>query len=124
MAIIHGGNIIVSKKVGNAYTAIAAAKSCDIDMDIDMIETSSPDSGSSKTYRDGRESWTVTVSGLVENMKGILTQRGQYDLKIAVTGSSTDYMTGKARIRRKKVTATKGNLSTYSVVFQGDGDLT
>ena len=49
MAIIHGGNILVYKKVGNNYTAIAAAKSCDIEVEGTEIETSSPASSEWRT---------------------------------------------------------------------------
>lgn len=123
MAIIHGGNILVYKKVGNNYTAIAAAKSCDIEVEGTEIETSSPDSSEWRTYRKGRKGWRVTVSGLVESVKGTLQQDDEVNLKIAVRNSQSDYLTGNALTHIRKVTGTKGNLGQYSYVFTGNGAL-
>ena len=46
--------------------AIANSKSCDINMDCEVIETSSPDDGDTKHFIPGRKSWKVTTSYLVE----------------------------------------------------------
>ena len=66
--ILHGRNLII--KAGG--TAIAAAKSCTIEVQADEIETSSPLTGQWKTYIAGRKSWKVDVSGLVMVDKDIL----------------------------------------------------
>lgn len=123
MAIIHGGNIIVSRWVGSTLTAFAAAKSCDIEVEGTEIETSSPDSGEWKTYRPGRKGWRVTVSGLTTGLKNALLRGTSVDLRIEVRNSQSDYMTGNAIVHLSKVTATKGNLSQYSCVFVGNGAL-
>ena len=124
MEIIHGGNIIVYKKVDNTYTAIGAAKSCDIEVEAEQIETSSTASGQWKTSLQGRKGWKVTVSGLVTSLKGALQQDDAVDLKIAVRDSQSDYLTGAALTRLAKVTGTKGNLGQYSCIFIGNGALT
>lgn len=59
--ILHGRNLII--KTGGV--AVAAAKSCTIDVKADEIEVSSPLTGKWKTYIAGRKSWQVDVSGLV-----------------------------------------------------------
>ena len=123
MSVIHGGNILVLKKVGNNYTAIAAAKSCDIEVEGSEIETSSTNSGEWRTYRKGRKGWRVTVSGLVSSLKGALQQDDEVELRISVRNSQSDYLTGSAITKIQKCTATWGNLSQYSCVFTGNGAL-
>lgn len=59
--ILHGRNLII-KKDG---VALAAAKSCIIEVQADDIEVSSPLTGQWKTYIAGRKSWKTDVSGLV-----------------------------------------------------------
>lgn len=59
--ILHGRTLII-KSDGQA---IAAAKSCTIDVQTDNIEITSPSTGRWKTYRAGRSSWKVDVSGLI-----------------------------------------------------------
>ena len=125
MGIIHGGAIVVSRKVGNTYTAFAAAKSCDIEVTNNDIEVSSATSGLWRNYIAGRKSWKVTVSGLVMELSSTLLQVGsEYQLKINVTGSSpADQVTGYALCKSAKVTGTQGNLGQYSCTFNGSGEL-
>lgn len=59
--ILHGRNLII-KADGEA---LAASKSCTIDIQSDDIEVSSPLTGIWKTYIAGRRSWKVSASGLV-----------------------------------------------------------
>lgn len=123
--IIHGGSIIVSKKVGNAYTAFAAAKSCEIEVDCDELEVSSPDSGQWRTYLAGRLSWRVTVNGLVADIINdkLLMAGTEVDLEIKNIGSTNDSLTGKALCKNPRLTATKGNLAQFSMSFIGNGAL-
>ena len=59
--ILHGRNLIIK----NDGVAVAASKSCTIEVQADEIEVSSPLTGKWKTYIAGRKSWKVDVSGLV-----------------------------------------------------------
>ena len=59
--ILHGRNLIIK----NDGVAVAAAKSCTIDVRAEDIEVSSPLTGKWKTYIAGRKSWQVDVSGLI-----------------------------------------------------------
>ena len=123
MAIILGGNIIVSKKSGNSYTAIAAAKSCEIEVGHEDIEVSSATNGDWKHYIVGRSSWKVTVNGLVQNVKNTLLQSSDVQLRIALRGSSSDYVGGYAILKSIRMTGSKGNIGQYSCVFTGNGVL-
>ena len=62
--ILHGRNLII--KVGGV--AIAAAKSCDINVQCEEIETASPSSGAWRTAIFGRKSWSVTTNQLVTSL--------------------------------------------------------
>ena len=60
--ILHGKNIIVSMD----DTAIAAAKSCTINIAASTIPTASPISGSWESHIPARKSWSVKTSHLLE----------------------------------------------------------
>lgn len=62
--ILHGRNLII--KVGGV--AIAAAKSCDINVKAKEIEVSSPTDGEWEHSIMGRKSWQVTCSQLVTSI--------------------------------------------------------
>ena len=62
--IIHGRNLII--KVGGV--AIAAAKSCDINVKAKEIEVSSPTDGEWEHSIMGRKSWQVTTNQLVTSL--------------------------------------------------------
>lgn len=62
--ILHGRNLII--KAGGV--AIAAAKSCDINVQCEEIETASPSTGAWRTAIIGRKSWQVTTNQLVTSL--------------------------------------------------------
>ena len=62
--ILHGRNLII--KAGGV--AIAAAKSCDINVQCEEIETASPSTGAWCTAIIGRKSWQVTTNQLVTSL--------------------------------------------------------
>lgn len=62
--ILHGRNLII--KAGGV--AIAAAKSCDINVQCKEIETASATSGAWRTALTGRKSWSVTTNQLVTSL--------------------------------------------------------
>lgn len=59
--VLHGRNLIVSAN----GKAIAAAKSCVIDIQTKEVEVTGPYSGRWEEYRAGRMTWKVNTSGLV-----------------------------------------------------------
>lgn len=121
--MIHGKDILIYE--GSTPTPIAAAKSCTISTDADTKETSSPDSGTAKTFVAGRTSWNVSVSMLVLAVKDNLLRVGQtYTLTMGVRGSETDRLTGTAICTQCQITGTVGNLAQGSIAFLGSGDLT
>ena len=61
MAVIHGRKII--GKVGG--TAIAGAKSCEISIKGDQIETASATTGAWRDFIASRKEWSVTCGHLI-----------------------------------------------------------
>jgi len=62
--ILHGENLII--KIDG--TAIAAAKSCAVQIDCEQTKVSSPTDGEWEHYKPGRKSWSVTTSHLVTGL--------------------------------------------------------
>ena len=122
--IIHGKNILILKSDGT--TLIGAAKSCDIDVDVDTEEVSSSSNGEWKTYRTKRKGWSTSISHLVTSLKGTILQVGDsVTLKIAIAGDSSDAdsLTGTAIVRQGRITGGVGNLAQGSVSLLGTGPL-
>ena len=108
--------------------AIANSKSCDINMDCEALETSSPDDGNYKHFTPGRMSWKVTTSYLVEAegspIKSHLSLPGKiFTIKVKSRDLSDDVMTGQVLCTNCKITGIKGNLTQGSFTFLGLGAL-
>ena len=81
--ILHGEDIII--KAGGV--AIAAAKSCDINITTDTDEIANSSSGKWKQFMIGRSSWQVVVSQLVTTLLGNIQMSGtQITLEMSVKG--------------------------------------
>ncbi len=122
MSIIHGKNLVVKRKQGTSYTAIAAAKSCDIIVRCDTIETAPATSADWKAFIAGRKEWEVTCSFLVSEIELDETLVGT--TVMLRFGTSNDYMTGYAIVTEWHVTGTYGNLAQGSFRFKGTDGLT
>ena len=129
MAHLLGNDLIIATgQVGGTLTAIASSKSCDIDLNCELKEISSPSSSVYRTYTPGRKTWRVTVNFLVQTTaSAVLSAKNigtTYALKAYIrNNSSVDYFQGTAILQQAKVTGTRGNLLTGSWVFQGSGDI-
>lgn len=81
---LHGEDIII--KAGGV--AIAAAKSCDINITTDTDEIANSSSGKWKQFMIGRSSWQVVVSQLVTTLLGNIQMAGiQTTLEMSVKGN-------------------------------------
>lgn len=132
MAIIHGRNLIVSID----GRAIAAARSCDVVVSSDTIETSSPTSGLWRDYIAGHKGWSVAVGclldayaiGGIEQIQSVLwAGTDMVGKKVTLSwselGSSLNRVSGQAIIDTWRVTGTVGNLCQGSFSFTGTGVL-
>lgn len=70
--ILHGRNLIIKAN----GVAIAAAKSCDISIQCNEIETASPSTGVWRTAILGRKSWSVTTNQLVTGIARSISMVG------------------------------------------------
>ena len=128
---INGNNIMVYTWNGTAWTAMAATRSDEIQVDGEPIEIASSDVNDAdwKRHIIGRKEWSLNVSWLVTAVADIekvlavgtrvrvhIGQRGGY------SGASGG-LTGYALIQRAKVTNTRGALSNGTFQFIGDGAL-
>lgn len=123
--MIQGKNVILSID----GKAIAAAQSCDLDVDRDMIEVCSPVEGQWKRYIPTKIRWSASVSMLVVDMDNPqawlnemkssaqpLTMRF-YDTELGI------YQVGEVWIKSWKVGASVGSLATFNLSLQGNGAL-
>ena len=122
--IIQGRNLLV---VADG-TVIAGCKSCDIEVDGDLNEVSSPSTGVWREYMAGRKGWSVSTSTLVLSRHDTLVQvLNKVWLTLVVRDDSgtltTDRLSGWAFVQQAKVTGAWGNLTKGSFVFQGSGEL-
>lgn len=124
--MIHGKDIIIYEG-SDEPVAIAASKSCTIDKQAGTVETSSPASGTARSYASGRTDWVCTMNNLVLSVKDNMLRVGEtYFITMGVRGSSTDTITGYAICTECNITGTVGNLAQGSFRFQGsdrDGTL-
>lgn len=134
--ILHGTDLLVYQTISGTTTAIAAAKNCEITINADTIETTSPSSGAWKTFRPGRKDWSVGVSGLVSvtdgasDIQSLLQESGaEVTLTFKIISDryggsgNVDVCSGTAVCKSVKVGAGRGNLATYSCDFRGSGEL-
>ena len=132
--ILQGKNLIV-KANGEV---IAAAKSCTLNIDCEIIKVSSPTDGQWEHIIAGMKSWSVSTTHLLKMermidrpLHGYLDPIGQsFTLQLELNDITiegfhvTETLTGSAICKSSQITATKGNLMQGSFKFQGNGPLT
>ena len=115
----HGRNLVILKD----GVAIAAAKSCDVSMDVDTKEISTPASSQDKIFIAARHGWSVSVSVLVTQLEGMLLEVGEtYTLTFAI--DSTTVMSGEAFVNEVEIEAQRGNIIQGGISFKGTSSLT
>lgn len=123
MAIIHGRNLIVSLD----GTAIVGARSCEINVNCEEIEISSPTQGTWREFLAGRKEWSVSTSHLItasgNRLKTETAMVGQTVTLRFMERDTQDILTGQALVKGWKATGTLGNLSQGSFTFRGTGVL-
>lgn len=125
--IITGKNLIVM----SGGVAIAAAKSCEINIDTDLTETRSVATGSWKTFTPLIKSWQITTSHLLiaansssTPLRDAVANVGQsFTLRCQINGLIDDYVTGSAICKTWKGDAAVGGLAHGSFNFVGNGPL-
>ena len=142
MKKIRANDLIVMYNVSNVWKAIAFATSCEIDISVDMIETSSSESGKWKAFKKKEKGWRISTAHLKGNVKKTpdlfdLLESDEPILVCMTTVeahpdiiSHTEYrqdgryqLTGSSLVVRLTVTARKGDMVTMSAELQGTGPL-
>lgn len=120
-----GNDLIIS--VDGA--ALAASKSCGVDMDVDTKEIALAGAGTSKSYIAGRVSWSITTNHLVgdtDKVEDMLRRVGKvFELSVNMRSSpdAEKNMRGMAICTQCKITATRGSLIQGSFTWKGTGSL-
>lgn len=123
MALL-GKNLQILKPVSGGYSPIiAAARSCEINIDGDQIEVSSPNDGAWQHFIAGRKGWSISV--------GYLLGAGTFPTEAAMVNTTvtvvvydgTTKMQGSAIVKSWHATGNLSNLATGSFVFLGNGPL-
>lgn len=123
MALL-GKNLQILKPVSGGYSPIiAAARSCEINIDGDQLEVSSPNDGAWQHFIAGRKGWSISV--------GYLLGAGTFPTEAAMVNTTvtvvvydgTTKMQGSAIVKSWHATGNLSNLATGSFVFLGNGPL-
>ena len=121
--MIYGRDI----KIYMDGVAIAAAKSCEISVNVDTHDVMTPADTEWQRLRAERYEWTVQASTLVTEFRTRFNLGQMVTLTMAVcddNGMTADRMTGTAYLKKSEVTAQLGNLVQGGFTFQGVGSLT
>ena len=130
MGVIIGKNIFIYAGSSGTSPIIAAAKSCTISSNCDLIEKASSTQNTSKEYVAGRDEWEVSLDHLVttgttqspvDPFEGLLKVRGTYTLSIVIGGTRK---IGTAICQHADSRGSVGSLGTGSIKFKGSGPLT
>lgn len=121
--MVNGKDIFIS--LGTSASPIAATKSNEIQTECDLLEVSSPYTGTWKKSIPGRKQWGFTTSWLlasVNNITDLLNVGTTYTINVYAR-PSTKKLTGSAILKACKVTASVGNLVQGSFQFEGVSEL-
>lgn len=129
MGVITGKNILIYAGSSGTSPIIAAAKSCTISSNCDLIEKASSTQNTSKEYVAGRDEWDVSLDHLVttgttqnpiDPFEGLLKVRGTYTLSIVIGGVRK---IGTAICQHADIRGEAGSLGKGSVKLKGSGPL-
>ena len=110
--------------VSGGYAAVVAgARSCEVSVDGDQIETSSPNDGAWHHFIAGRKGWSISV-GYLMSVGTVPSEAEMVNTTVTVVVSDgTTMMQGSAIVKSWKATGNLQNLANGSFVFLGNGPL-
>lgn len=121
--VIHGRNLIIKMN----GTAIAGAKSCEISVKCDKIETASPSTGTWRTFLAGRKEWSGSCGHLIPAsgtpLKSDTEMVGQIVTLTMQTDMPGDIISGSAIVEQWSASGAVGSLVNGSFSFCGNGPL-
>lgn len=122
--MILGKNLIVSLD----GVAVAAAKTCSLDLDQSFLEACSPVSGRTHTKIPTTYDWGVSVDGLIANSSTPTVSLQDKLIAgtkclLTFTDGSGNRRAGFVYVKSCKEAGAVGNLATYSASFESTGPL-
>lgn len=121
--IVLGRNLII--KVNG--TAIAGAKSCEINIQGEDIEVASATQQQWREFMSGRKTWTVSCSHLIPATGTPMRSNAEMvNTRVTLllqTGLENDILSGQAIVKQWSATGAVGALAKGSFSFQGTGQL-
>lgn len=122
--MIHGRNLIVALD----GVAVAAAKTCSLDLDQNFLEACSPVSGRTHTKIPTTYDWGVSVDGLVANNSSPTVELEDKLIAgtkclLTFTDGSGNRRAGFVYVKSCKESGSVGGLATYSASFESTGPL-
>lgn len=123
MAVLLGNNLII--KVNG--TAIAGAKSCEINIQCGEIEIADVSQSQWRQFIAGRKDWTVSCNHLIPRSGTPLKSNAAMIATTVTltmqTGLSGDTLTGTAIVKQWNVKGAVASLANGSFSFRGSGAL-
>ena len=122
--MIPGRNLIVSLE----GVAVAAAKTCSLDLDQSFLEACSPVSGRTHTKIPTTYDWGVSVNGLITNISYPATRLQDILIEgkkclLTFTDGQENSRAGFVYVKSCKESGSVGGLATYSASFESTGPL-
>ena len=119
-----GKNLKILTPVSGGYAAVVAgARSCEVSVDGDQMEVSSPNAGQWRHYVAGRNGWSISV-GYLMSVGTFPSEAQMVNTTVTVVVSDgTTMMQGSAIVKSWKATGNLQNLANGSFVFLGNGPL-
>lgn len=124
--MIHGENLIVIANLGGTRKAVAACRSCGLNLDRSFIEACSPADGQTTQKIPSKYDWSIDCSCLLAD-----SQYAEMLCDAVVDGTTFTAEFICAGFKRKgtvlvtscRLVGDKGGLAKLSVKFQGSGPL-
>lgn len=123
MSVILGRNVFIYSGASGTSPVIAAAKSCTININYELIEKASSSQQKAREYVYGRYEWDLTVDHLVVSSNEFqgLSLAGDTRLLISVVINNVRKK-GYVLCPKAGLSAPVSGLATGNVTFKGDGE--
>ena len=114
-------------------TAIAGSKTCEYQLTHSPRETTTKDDGGVESFAEGKRGWNAKTDGLVilpgsgttfSALFAAWKNRTKVSIKFSTEVSGDKYYTGLGYIKDLSQNAPDNASATYSVSFDGTGDMT
>jgi hypothetical protein len=136
-----GNDIIVFFQTGGQWKTLAYGTTCELDINAELIEVRSPNTGTWKESIKGKREWSGSSAHLMSDVKGEVEafQLLNQDTPVRIfvggvqphreAGLPEDYVLdgkwgfeGSAHVKRVTVTANRGSKVALSMEFEGTGE--